>query len=199
MTKTLGVTGGIGSGKSAARRILADCGARIFDADRVARDLMRHSEEVRAEVQATFGPESYAPDGALNRAWLAGRVFGDEGLLSRLNAIVHPRVRLAFVEAFGQATKARAPLLVHEAALIFESGLDGLLDAVVVIDAPVEVRLERVMRRDGADKEQVLARMRHQLPASELRRRADIVIDNNGSLGELRQKIEHLYRDFLSQ
>ena len=191
MMRTLGITGGIGSGKSAACRILRSLGASLFEADVVAKDLMERSPAVREAIVATFGARSYSP--VLNRAWLAAQVFGNAEALARLNAIVHPRVRTAFEEMREKAVQDRVPLLVHEAALIFESGLDSMLDDVAVIDAPVSVRIRRVMDRDGMAEEAVRARMRHQLPPAELKRRADYVIDNGGSLAMLRPQVERLF------
>ncbi len=196
MTRTLGITGGIGSGKSAACRILEELGARLFEADRVAKDLMERSVSVREAVMEAFGPESYTP--ALNRAWLAEQVFGDAASLARLNAIVHPRVQDAFAAAHEVAVCDRIPLLVHEAALIFEVDLDRVLDFVAVIDAPVSVRLQRVVARDGVTEVAVRARMQHQLPPEELRRRADYVIDNSGPLSMLHPQVAKLFRSVVA-
>ena len=188
---TLGVTGGIGSGKTTVCRILEELGARVFYADAEAKQLMQDDEEVRAEITAAFGAASYE-EGRLNRAYLAEQVFGDEDKLERLNGIVHPRVFEAFEEAKRQARKEGVELLVHEAALIFEAGGDKHLDAVAVVDAPEDVRVRRVTERDAVTPDQVRARMGHQLPPDELRRRADYVIDNTGSLEDLRAQVEQL-------
>ena len=191
MTRTLGITGGIGSGKSAVCRILRSLGAALFEADVVAKQLMENSPDVRLQIIAAFGPQAYAP--SLNRAWLASRVFGDAEALARLNAIVHPRVREAFSQRCAAAALERVPLLVHEAALIYESGLDAMLDHVAVVDAPVPVRIRRVVERDGTTAEAVRARMRHQWPPSVLRQRADFVIDNSGAPELLRSQVVQLY------
>ena len=191
MTRTLGITGGIGSGKSAACHILRSLGASLFEADRVAKDLMEYSPPVREAILATFGTQSYTP--ALNRAWLAAQVFGNAEALARLNAIVHPRVRTAFAERREAAVRNREPLLVLAAALIFESGLDPMLDSVAVIDAPIPVRIRRVTARDKVTEEAVRARMRHQWPAAELKRRANYVIDNSGPLPMLRPQVVRLF------
>ncbi len=191
MMQTLGITGGIGSGKSAACRILQSLGASLFEADVVAKDLMERSEAVREEVIKAFGARSYTP--TLNRAWLAAQVFGDPEALECLSAIVHPRVRAAFAAKRESAVRDRAALLVHEAALIYESGLDAMLDRVAVVDAPESVRIQRVMARDGVTVDAVRVRMRHQLAPDELKRRADYVIDNSGSLAMLRPQVEQLF------
>ncbi|HET6569589.1 MAG TPA: dephospho-CoA kinase [Rhodothermales bacterium] len=191
--KTIGVTGGIGSGKSTVCRRWEERGARVFYADLEARRLMEEDPAVRAEIITAFGEESYA-GGRLNRPYLAAWVFGDAEQVARINAIVHPRVFVAFERAKEQAQRDGVRLLVHEAALIFEAGGEEHLDAVVVVDAPEAERIGRVAERDGVSPEQVRARIRHQLPAEELRRRADYVIDNSGSEEALREEVALLVR-----
>ena len=192
--KTLGVTGGIGSGKSTVCRILEALGARVFYADAEAKRLMQDDPGARAEIVAAFGPASYDAEGRLDRAYLAARVFGDAEQVARINAIVHPRVRRALQAAREQAAQEGAPLLVYEAALIFETGGDRHVDAVAVVDAPVEERIRRVAARDGVTAKQVRARMAHQLPPEVLRQRADYVIDNSGPPEALRRQVEAVYR-----
>lgn len=192
--KTLGVTGGIGSGKTVVCRMLAERGARVFHADDEAKRLMQEDPALRAEIEAAFGPGSYDADGRLDRGYLAEQVFSSEENARRINALVHPRVGNAFEEAKAQAARDGVDLLVEEAALIFEAGAEARLDAVAVVDAPEEVRIDRVTARDGVSAEQVRARMARQLPSNELRRRADYVIDNAGSLDDLRRQAERLYR-----
>lgn len=196
--KTLGVTGGIGSGKTTACRILEAMGARVFYADQVAKQLMADDPEARAEIVAAFGPESYDASGALDRAYLARHVFADAANVARINAIVHPRVGAAFARARQQAERDGIPLLVEEAALLFESGADRHLDAVAVVDAPPAERIRRVTARDAVSAEQVRARMRHQLAPAELRRRADYVIENTGSPDDLQRQVEALYRQLVA-
>lgn len=192
-TTTIGITGGIGSGKTTVCRVLEGLGARVFYADAEAKRIMHEDPDVRAEIVEAFGEKSYAPDGTLDRAYLAARVFGSEADVARLNAIVHPRVRRALAEARAQAERESVPLLVYEAALMFETGGDRYVDAVVVVDAPERVRVERVVARDALSPEQVLARMGHQMKPAELRRRADYVIENTGSLERIEQQARHLF------
>lgn len=199
MTKTLGVTGGIGSGKTTVCRFFEDLGARVFYADVEAKKLMEDDPDARAAIIAAFGEESYTADGRLDRAYLARQIFSDEEQVARINAIVHPRVFAAFRRARQQAERDGIHLLVHEAALIFESGGDKHLDAVAVVDAPQEKRINRVVARDGVTREQVRARMGHQLPAEELRRRADYIIENTGSLETLRARVEAVYHAVLEK
>ncbi len=191
MLRTLGVTGGIGSGKSAVCAVLRALGARLFEADQVAKSLLEYAPQVREAVTAAFGPQAYGPQ--LDRRWLAGRVFRDARALARLNAIVHPYVRDAFAKEREAAVRARERLLVLEAALIFESGFDAILDRVVVVDAPVEVRIARAMARDGVTAREVRLRMQHQWAPEALMCRAHRVIDNSASLARLSQEAERLY------
>lgn len=191
--KTLGVTGGIGSGKTAACRFFEALGARVVYADAEAKRLMAEDADLRAAITDAFGPESYDASGALNRAHLA-RAFGDPEEVARLNALVHPRVREAFFDLRDEAESDGYALFVYEAALIYESGADAVLDSVAVVDAPLETRIARVMARDGTSREAVLDRIAHQMPADELRRRADFVIENDGDLEHLRAQVEALYR-----
>jgi dephospho-CoA kinase len=192
--KTLGVTGGIGSGKSAvAARLAEKPGVRVLYADEVAKRLMQEDPALREALVAQFGPETYDAGGRLNRPHLAARVFADAHELAALNALVHPAVRRTMLAAMDRAREDGVALLVYEAALIFETGADRHLDAVAVVEAPLEVRLARVAARDGVTREQVLDRMRHQLPPETLRRLATHVIENDGDLGHLHAQVDALY------
>jgi dephospho-CoA kinase len=192
--KTLGITGGIGSGKTAACRHFDALGTRVVYADLVARELMETDADLVTRLREAFGEATYTPDGRLNRPHLAARVFGDADALERLNALVHPRVRDAFFRLRDEAAAAGAPLFVYEAALIYESGADQFLDAVAVVDAPVETRIARVVARDGTTREQVRARMAHQLDPADLRARADYVIENDGDEAHLHRQVERVFR-----
>ncbi len=193
--KTVGLTGGIGSGKSTVARMFEEKGVRVFYADDVAKRIMEEDPEVRKEIIELLGPESYLPDSHLNRAYIAQRVFENDERLRRLNRIVHPRVHQAFQHAVEELARSGGGILIEEAALIFETGADRFLDKVIVVDAPEEERIRRVVRRDHVSPEQVRARMRHQLPAEVLRARADYVIENTGSLEDLRRQVEKIYHE----
>lgn len=190
---TLGVTGGIGSGKTTVCGFLEEQGARVFYADIEAKRLMREDADVRAAIVEEFGDAAYDADGTLDRDYLADRVFGDAEQLERLNAIVHPHVFEAFEAAKERAADEEVPLLVHEAALLFEAGGDAHVDTTAAVVAPTADRIEWVSERDNVTPEQVRARMQHQLPQDELRERADYVIENDGSLEDLRRKSVELY------
>ncbi len=188
--RTLGITGGIGSGKSAVCTCLKDLGAVVFEADLEARKLMESSAQMRKEIVRTFGSASYTADGSLNRTWLADQVFGDEDSLAKLNAIVHPGVGDAF-----DTLKERLQngLLIHEAALIYEAGLEDRLDAVCVVSAPEDVRIRRVKNRDGLTDQAIRLRMQKQLPSEEKERRADVVLVNAGDRKQLQHKTRRIY------
>jgi dephospho-CoA kinase len=190
---TLGVTGGIGSGKSTACRIFEELGARVFYADDVAKRLMVEDADLREDIMSAFGEKTYDANHQLNRSYLADIVFDDAEKLQQLNALVHKRVRAAFYREREEAERSGVELLVEEAALIFETGIDEELDLVVVVDAPEEVRVQRVIQRDDTDEAAVRARMSHQLPAEEKRRRADFVLDNSKSVEALRAQVVELY------
>jgi len=188
--RTLGVTGGIGSGKTTVCAYLKCLGAIIFEADLVARKLMESSERVRTEIVQTFGSASYESEGSLNRPWLAAQVFNDGMSLDRLNAIVHPRVAESFETL---RRRLQGVLLVHEAALIYEAKLEDRLDAICVVSAPEDVRISRVKARDSISTQEVHARMQRQLPPDESERRADIILMNEGDLAQLRLKTQKLH------
>lgn len=190
---TLGVTGGIGSGKTTVCGFLEEQGARVFYADIEAKRLMQENEAVRDAIVEAFGDRAYRADGTLNREFLAEQVFGDDERLEQLNSIVHPRVFEAFAAAEERAEREDVSLLVHEAALLFEAGGDQHVDMTAAVVAPDADRIARVVERDDVSPAEVRDRMGHQLSQDELRRRADYVIENDGSLDDLRRKSVELY------
>ena len=189
----VGLTGGIGAGKSEVSRRLAAQGAVVIDADLIAREVVEPGTEGLAEVVAAFGPEVLTPDGALDRARLGDIVFADPELRSKLNAIVHPRVarRMAELE------RAAGPgvIVVHDVPLIAENGRAGVYDMVVVVDAPPKIQAERLVRRRGMTREQARARMAAQASREQRLAIADIVIDNSGSLAELDRQVGDLWAE----
>jgi dephospho-CoA kinase len=196
---TLGVAGGIGSGKTAlTHRLATHPGVRVVRADDAAKRLMVADPDVRAQIAARFGADAYTPDGALDRAHIAAQAFADDAALADLNAIVHPALRRAMLGEIDRARAEGVRLLVYEAALLFETGADALLDHVALVDAPLATRLARAAARDGATTEQVRARARHQIDPAEARRRADTVIDNGGDLDALHVQADALARRLLA-
>ena len=172
--KKIAICGGIGSGKSTVCQMFAERGAAIYDSDSRAKALMHESAELRAALIAEFGGECYA-DGALNRPYLAEKVFGSEEQLARLNSIVHPAVKADFL---AWAEEQEGDFCILETAILFESGFDAVVDASVAVLAPMPLRVERAMKRDNATKEQIEARIKAQMSDDELMRRADFAIVN---------------------
>lgn len=185
--KRLGLTGSIGAGKSTVAALLRERGLSVLDADEQAR-LVASEPEVLDELARRF-PGS-VQDGVLDRAALADRVFRDPARLAELNALIHPRVRARMAALEAQAAARGEAWVVQDIPLLFEGGLEAGMDAVLVVDAPLEERVARVMARSGLSRDEVLARDARQLPASEKRRRADVVLDNAGSLDELAQQVD---------
>ena len=152
----VGVTGGIGSGKSTVCRLFAERGIAVYDSDSQAKRLMEESDTLRAALVGAFGTECYA-EGRLNRRYLAGRVFGDAEALARLNALVHPAVR----EDFRMwAERQSGPYVILESAILFEAGFENEVDTTLAVLAPAEERVKRCMERDGASREEVLRLVR---------------------------------------
>jgi len=186
----VGVTGGIGSGKSEVCRILSRLGRAVLSADDIARDLTGHDPSVRSAIAQEFGAALYGPGGELRRAELARIVFRDPARLRALNAIVHPRVFSSLDEALARLPAAsRRPYAVVEAALMFESGMDEGLDATVLVRAPEPIRIARVMHRDGCPEADVRARMRAQISPAAAAARADVVIENGGTEADLESRV----------
>lgn len=161
----VGLTGGIGSGKSTVARLLEMMGAAVYVADTRAKGLMSTDTRLREEIMRLFGAEAYLSNGAVNRPYLAAQVFGHPERLAQLNEAVHPAVArdfLAWVAAL--ETEAKRPTYaVEEAAILIESGAWRAMDVIVAVTAPLEVRLRRVMQRDGATREMALRRIEAQL------------------------------------
>ena len=174
----IGVTGGIGSGKSLVCKIFSFLKVPVYDADSHAKSLMTTDGILVAQIKKEFGDLAYHPDGKLNRAWLASHVFSDEEKLERLNSLVHPRVAADYQQWVSRHNAE--PYVIKEAALLYESGSFRILDKVVVVSAPEKVRQERVLKRDAhRSVEQFREIVEKQLPEEEKLRRADYLIVND--------------------
>ena len=186
--KRIGLTGSIGAGKSTVAQILRDRGIPVLDADVIARKVSSFPE-VLQEVKNTFGSE-YVLENGLNRKKLAELVFQKPSAREQLNAIIHPRVR-AEINRQQLALEANGVnAIVQDIPLLFESNLEKLFDAVILVDAPLEIRVARVMARDGISREAVLARDTAQMPATEKRARATIILENSSTQAELEAQIQ---------
>ena len=176
----VGVTGGIGSGKSTVCRIFQSLGVPVYDADTWAKWLIEHDPEVKSGILQLFGTEAYDASGAYQRAWVAGIVFQDASKLAALNALVHPAVECHSSAWHNEQAQNGAPYTIKEAALMIESGSHQYLDFLIVVTAPEAMRVQRAMQRDGISEAQVLSRMRNQLPEEEKVKLADFVVVNDG-------------------
>jgi dephospho-CoA kinase len=190
----VGLTGGIGAGKSEVSRRLATHGAVVIDADVVARKVVEPGTPGLAEIVAAFGEKVLRPDGSLDRDRLGGIVFADPASRARLNAIVHPRVgeRMAEIEQ----SAGDSAVVVHDIPLLTENNLAPGFDVVVVVDAPPEVQEERLARR-GLTQEQALARMRAQASRDQRLAVATAVVDNSGTFADLDRRVSELWADLL--
>ncbi len=192
----IGITGGIGSGKSLICKIFAHLGAPVYDADSHAKALMTTDGILVSQIKKEFGDLSYHPDGTLNRKWLADRVFSDEVKLEKLNSLIHPRVGADYETWVGNYRQE--PYVLKEAALLFETGSYRTLDKIVVVSAPESVRQERVLKRDQhRTVEQFKEIVEKQLPEEEKLKRADYIIINDDATLVIPQvlKLHHLFRD----
>lgn len=188
----IGITGGIGSGKSTVSRVWEEKGAVVCQADRLARQLMENDPAIIAEIKEVFGEAAYREDGTLDRDYLAGEAF-EGGRVEELNAIVHPRMPEAVDRRISEARRQGAPAFVYEAALLPGGRKPDFVDYLVIVRSPREQRVRRVSERDGTDPAHVMERMRSQPDFDSLEHLADLVIENDGSLGELRRKAEQAY------
>ncbi|MGD0242946.1 MAG: dephospho-CoA kinase [Streptosporangiaceae bacterium] len=194
----IGLTGGIGSGKSEVSRRLAEHGAVLIDADLAAREVVVPGSSGLARIAETFGAGVLRPDGSLNRERLGEIVFGDPDLRVKLNEIVHPLVR-DWMQAAEQAAVAAAtppgPVVVHDVPLLAESRGRAGFDLVIVVDVPPEVQAERLVQLRGMPAEQARARMAAQASREQRLAVADIVIDNSGSLDDLDRRVGEIWAD----
>jgi dephospho-CoA kinase len=193
---TVGLTGGIGSGKSTVAKMLAELGAPSFDADKVGHEIYRPDGPAYHDVIAAFGSGIVAPDGTIDRKKLGPIVFSDPAQLKRLEAIVHPRMfqRMGEMVAEMRADGVKAPIVI-EAAILIEAHWQPLFDEIWLVVAPREKVVERVELERGLKPEQTEARIKAQLSDDERRKYASRVIDNSGTIEELRVKVRGLWQE----
>ncbi|MFC4332318.1 dephospho-CoA kinase [Streptomyces andamanensis] len=187
----VGLTGGIGAGKSEVSRLLVECGAVLIDADRIAREVVAPGTPGLAAVADAFGPEVLAADGSLDRPRLGAVVFADPERLAVLNAIVHPLVGARSREL--EEAAAEDAVVVHDVPLLTENGLAPLYDLVIVVDARPETQLDRLVRLRGMTEEDARARMAAQATREQRLEIADIVIDNDVPLERLRDRVREVW------
>ncbi|KUO13414.1 dephospho-CoA kinase [Streptomyces sp. DSM 15324] len=189
----VGLTGGIGAGKSEVSRLLVRCGAVLIDADRIAREVVAPGTPGLAAVVDAFGEDVLTADGSLDRPRLGSIVFADPEKLAVLNSIVHP-----LVGARSRALESAAPedaVVVHDVPLLTENGLAALYDLVIVVDADTDTQLDRLVRLRGMTEEDARARMAAQATREQRRKIADIVIDNDVPLPELERRVQDVWAE----
>ena len=198
MVRVIGLTGGIGSGKSTVARIFKELGAEVVDADQLARDVVAAGQPALGEIVAAFGRGVILPDGSLDRARLASIIFRDEAARATLNAITHPPIR-ARLGAEVEARRDRSGLLVLDIPLLFEGDPDDEIEISVVVWVDRATQLRRLVERDGFTLEEASRRIAAQMPLDAKRDRADEVIDNSRSMAETRAQVEKLYQRYQTE
>ena len=196
--RVIGLTGGIASGKSTAAKILVELGARVVDADQIARDVVAPGQPALAELVARFGSDYLLPDGTLDRKRLGARVFADVDERRKLNAITHPRIAAETQARLAALRDAGEPLAVYEAALLVENGAQAGLDGLIVVACSEPTQRARLMARDGLSAEEADARMAAQWPLAQKVAVADWVIDSNGTLAETREATGRVWAEVVA-
>ncbi len=176
--KIVGITGGIGSGKTSILRKFESIGIPVYIADERAKQLMC-SDGIRQRINSIFGNDAYTSQGVLNRKYLADRVFANNSLLKQLNAVVHPAVRVDFKN---WVKEQNSEYVIYESALIFEHHQEANFDFIILVTAPLEQRIERVMKRNKISRDEVLNRINKQLPDEEKAIKSSIVINNEDNM-----------------
>ena len=192
--KIYGLTGGIGSGKSTASKLLAEKGAVVLDADRIAREVVAPGSPALKEIEEAFGPETILPSGELNREKVGEIVFADPEKRRRLEGMTHPRIMQRFAEKIAEAGESGAEVVILDVPLLYETGnLVGAVEKIIVVYAPREVQKARVKARDGLPDEQIEGRLDAQMDMEEKRARADFLLDNSGAPDALRRQVDELW------
>ncbi|HTK80937.1 MAG TPA: dephospho-CoA kinase [Bacteroidota bacterium] len=193
-TYSVGITGNIGSGKTEVCNVFRALGARVIHADDLAKEIIAGDAGVRKKIRQTFGPEVFSPEGALDRKRMAHIVFSDQKEKLRLEAIVHPPTLQRIDAEISSAKKSGShPLIVVEAALLFESGADRLMDFIIVVQSEEADAINRVMRRDGISRADARLRLESQMPEAEKAELADFTIRNSGDLSALQEKSKFFF------
>lgn len=187
----LGITGGIGSGKSFFSSSLRECGVPVFDSDSEAKKLMVADPVIVSSLKSLLGDEVYI-DGKLNKQLLAGYIFSSPDNAHKVNAIVHPCVKQAFLSWADEHFKKGSRVVAIESAILFESGFDDIVDKIVIVHAPLEVRISRVMKRDNVTRDKVIERINSQMSDDEKISKSDFVVENDG-LVSLNEQIDRLF------
>jgi len=194
--RTVGLTGGIGSGKSTVSAMLRELGATVIDADQVARDVVAPGSPALQDIARRF-PGVVDAQGRLDRAALAARVFADPSERRALEAITHPRIRAEVARRQQALARSGVPVAIYDAALLIENGLHHGLDGVILVSAPEAVQRARLAARDGLDEAAVSARLAAQMPLADKRVHATWEVDNGGTLEETRTQVQRIWEEIL--
>ncbi|MBI3578335.1 MAG: dephospho-CoA kinase [Ignavibacteriales bacterium] len=192
----IGITGGIGSGKTVVCKLFEQLGVPVLYADEIAKEIMDTNLKAKKLITGLLSTSAYKPDGSLDRAYVASQVFSSKTLQKKLNAIVHPLVEQEIDARIKSYAALGKQSVIVEAALIYEAGLDRKLDAVVVIDADEKERIDRVAKRDGIPASDIEKRINAQWSSERKLDKADYVLRNNGSLQDLETNVRFLYTIF---
>ncbi|AFL82649.1 dephospho-CoA kinase [Aequorivita sublithincola DSM 14238] len=190
--KIIGLTGGIGSGKTTVAKLFKDLGVPIYIADIEAKKLTNSSKVIRRKLIDLLGEDAYVGQ-ELNRKFVADKIFNDKGLLASVNAIIHPKVVAHFKK---WVSKQKSPYVIKEAAILFENGRYKNCDLVILVTAPKEVRISRVMERDNASSVEIEQRMKNQWSDEKKQKLADLIIDNI-NLQDTRKRVEAIHRSLI--
>ncbi len=193
MTKVIGLTGGIGSGKSTVSQFLAELGSAIIDADKVGHEAFKPNTEAWREVVATFGRQILSPSGEIDRKKLGGIVFDNPEALQKLNQIVHPRAYDIVKSRLEECRRQGVEVVVLEVILLIEAKWTNLVDEVWVVVASEDTVVKRLKQQRGMSEEEILARIRFQLSTEERVKHADVVINNDGDIDEMKAKVKDLW------
>ena len=193
--RVLGLTGGIGSGKSMVAEMFVQLGAEVIDADRLARDVVEPGQSALREIIDTFGQDILLPDGRLNRSQLAATIFADAVARQRVNAITHPPIR-ARMEKEVAARRQRSGVLILDIPLLYENGRTDIVEKVIVVWVDPQTQLQRITQRGGLSLDEARLRIAAQMPLDDKRARADDVIDNRGDRENTRRQVEAIYRRY---
>ena len=190
--KLVGLTGGIGSGKTTVSGMFADLGVPVYNSDKQAKNLMTTSAKLRDQIIKLLGEKAYK-DGELQRKYIAEKVFASPELLQQLNALVHPAVKKDFVE---WTSRQDFPYVIQEAAILIENGSHSAFDKMILVTAPVEERIHRILQRDSSSREAILERMQHQWEDTKKAQFADYVIQNI-ALSETAEQVAAIHAELL--
>jgi dephospho-CoA kinase len=197
--RVIGLTGGIASGKSTAARTLAELGARVVDADQVARDVVAPGQPALVDIVRSFGREMLLPDGTLDRKKLGAVVFADADKRRQLNGITHPRIGMETQARLQKLRDEGVPVAVYEAALLVENGVHKGLDGLIVVACDEATQLERLVERDGFSEAEARARIAAQAPVDEKIKAATWVVDTSGPVAETKKQLARVWEEILSR